>query len=133
MTTPLLAARRAAIFIVLVCGGRKYDHKDVVFATLDRVYAKHPEMVVLTGGCQTGADDHAAAWAWEREVPFITHPARWKFEEARGQRNRAGPIRNSMMEVTWAPNAVIAFPGGTGTADMVLKAETAGIPVMRVP
>lgn len=132
MTAPHPAAVRAAAFIVLVCGGRKYDHKDVVFATLDRVYAKHPNMVVLTGGCLTGADDHAAAWAFDREVPYITHPARWKFEESQGQRNRAGPIRNSMMLQRWGPNAVVAFPGGSGTNDMVLKAETAGIPVMRV-
>ena len=30
------------------------------------------------------------------------------------------------------PHIVIAFPGGRGTADMVRKAEVAGVPVVRV-
>jgi ABC-type Fe3+-hydroxamate transport system substrate-binding protein len=30
------------------------------------------------------------------------------------------------------PDLVVAFPGGRGTADMVAKAEAAGIPVQRV-
>ena len=42
--------------------------------------------------------------------------------------NAAGPIRNRHM-MTWKPDAVIAFPGGSGTADMVSIARKAGIPV----
>jgi hypothetical protein len=31
----------------------------------------------------------------------------------------------------YKPEAVVAFPGGRGTEDMIRRAETAGVPVMR--
>ena len=31
------------------------------------------------------------------------------------------------------PDLVVAFPGGRGTADMIRKAEGAGVPVVTVP
>jgi RNA-splicing ligase RtcB len=43
----------------------------------------------------------------------------------------AGPRRNARM-VEWKPDVVIAFPGNRGTADMVEKAESDGIPVRQV-
>jgi len=42
----------------------------------------------------------------------------------------AGPIRNEKM-LTWKPDLVVAFPGGVGTADLVRRAEAAGVPVQR--
>jgi predicted polyphosphate/ATP-dependent NAD kinase len=33
--------------------------------------------------------------------------------------------------LTWKPDLVVAFPGGDGTADMVWRAEAAGVPVQR--
>ena len=41
---------------------------------------------------------------------------------------RAGPIRNQLM-LNQKPNAVIAFPGNTGTANMTSIARKAGIKV----
>lgn len=38
----------------------------------------------------------------------------------------AGGIRNQYM-LTWHPNLVVAFPGGTGTADMCRRARAAGL------
>lgn len=39
----------------------------------------------------------------------------------------AGGIRNSQMLIEGKPDLVVAFPGGNGTRDMVLKARKAGI------
>jgi len=44
----------------------------------------------------------------------------------------AGPIRNQQMLDEGRPHLVVAFPGGTGTADMVRRAKAAGVPVMEV-
>jgi hypothetical protein len=35
----------------------------------------------------------------------------------------AGPIRNKRMLTDFAPDIVVAFPGGKGTADMVRQAK----------
>jgi hypothetical protein len=40
---------------------------------------------------------------------------------------------NQMMIDDHKPNLVVAFPGGRGTAYMVLKARSAGIEVIEVP
>lgn len=46
-------------------------------------------------------------------------------------RTSAGLARNQRMLEQCSPSAVIAFPGGRGTADMVRRAEAAGLPVWR--
>jgi len=43
-----------------------------------------------------------------------------------------GPIRNSRMIHEGKPDLVIAFPGGSGTGNMVKQAEAVGLPVRRV-
>ncbi len=44
----------------------------------------------------------------------------------------AGPIRNQQMIDEGKPDLVVAFPGGTGTADMVKRAKKHGIEVIEV-
>lgn len=108
--------------IVLVCGGRDFSDRDLVYTTLDKVIAKYPEMWLLTGSCPDGADALAEAWAKEREIPYCGVPARWK---ALGK--MAGPIRNRIMRDLWEPKACIAFPGGVGTRGMVKLMEDVGV------
>ena len=45
---------------------------------------------------------------------------------------KAGPIRNQRMIDEGRPDLVVAFPGGTGTADMVERARVAGIRVIEI-
>ena len=40
------------------------------------------------------------------------------------------PDKNHLMEI--APDLVVAFPGGRGTADMVGAAERRGVRVMKI-
>ena len=42
-----------------------------------------------------------------------------------------GPKRNQMM-LDQKPDIVLAFPGGRGTADMIARAEQAGVEVVKV-
>lgn len=112
---------------IIVCGGRRYNKTATVVWALDRIALAHKIGRVVTGG-GPGADALAAHWARARGVTYVAEPPDWK---AHGR--AAGPIRNQRMLDDWAPSAVVAFPGGAGTADMVAKARAAGVPVLEVP
>jgi YspA, cpYpsA-related SLOG family len=115
---------------LLVTGGRNYNDRAFVFATLDRAHAKHRIALLIHGACcdrtgrLRGADGLAEEWAIAREVAYVGEPARWGTEG-----RAAGPRRNARMLDRWTPEAVVAFPGGEGTADMVQRALAAGLPV----
>lgn len=108
--------------ILLVCGGRDYTDRDAAFAALDRAHAKRP-VTVLIHGAQTGADTLAGEWAEARGVKVIGVRALW---EVHG--NAAGPLRNQAM-LDMEPEGAVALPGGRGTADMVRRCRSAGVPV----
>jgi len=111
---------------VLVCGGRDYKDDHKVFFVLGEVDAELGIDVLIEGGA-TGADARAAEWARTMKVDTLTYPADW----ANNGRS-AGPLRNQRMIDEGKPDLVVAFPGGKGTADMVRRAEKAGIPVRRI-
>ena len=144
--------------IVLVCGGRHFSDRDWLFSVLNEE-CKKKRIVGLIQGKASGADTLAAEWQsfrikreWQtaiKERPRTTIPdlwgvgcpARWDDLEAKPLVLRykngvpynaaAGGIRNQFM-LTWHPNKVIAFPGGSGTNDMKERARRAGIEVMEV-
>jgi hypothetical protein len=97
---------------VLVCGGRDYTDRNAVYRVLDRLHKKHTIAAIIQGGAR-GADRLAVDWATSRKIVLEWYIADW---------NRLGPgaghIRNQRMIDEGKPDAVVAFPGGTGTADM---------------
>ena len=105
---------------ILVCGGRDYSDQKQLFRVLDRL----PKPALLIAGGANGADELARRWAEARGVPAVIYPANWK-----GEGRAAGSIRNSRMLEEARPTQVIAFPGSSGTADMVRKARAAAVPV----
>ncbi len=111
---------------VLVCGGRNYVDSSTVWGELDSLRRKHEFLFVIQGGAH-GADQIAREWCMSRKQGFLTVDAEW---EAHGK--AAGPIRNQKMIDLYNPALVLAFPGGRGTADMVRRATTAGIPVRQL-
>ena len=111
---------------VLVCGGRDYRNTERLNEVLTRLLAKHPDLTIVHGGAP-GADLLAGDWAQAHDVPVTVFRAAW---DRYGR--RAGPIRNQRMLDEGKPHLVVAFPGGAGTADMVAKAERAGVAVRRV-
>lgn len=109
---------------VIVTGGRTYTDRDRIFAALDALHSAR-EIAALATGAAAGADHLADAWAITRGVEHHRYAPDWQ------QHGRAaGPIRNSEMLKAFAPDVVIAFPGGRGTADMVAKARAAGVEVI---
>jgi hypothetical protein len=126
-----------AIMRVLVCGGRKFSDRDLVFATLDRVHRSQPITAIIHGGAK-GADALAAEWAKARHIVPYAYPPSWTdishpdaiikhASSGRAYDARAGFRRNQIMLDRGRPDLVIAFPGGSGTRDMITRAKVAGV------
>ena len=121
---------------VLVCGGRYFDSAEAFNWLEANAHDLVAEMMgkragveidtVIHGGA-TGADEGADQWARSEGMKVLAFPADWK-KHGRA----AGPIRNQRMIDEGRPDAVIAFHGGRGTADMIRRAEIAGLRVLRV-
>lgn len=108
---------------VIVTGSRYYANQALVFNELNALAAKHGRLTVIEGGA-TGADALARLWAKSYGHELVTMPADWN---AHG--NHAGNVRNEMMIVLGKPDLVLAFHGGTGTADMRQRAAAHRIPI----
>lgn len=108
---------------VLVCGSREAGDRTGICAALDAYHAEHPITRVISGGAD-GVDAIAWRWAVQREIDTRACAANWDLHG-----KSAGPIRNQQM-IDLRPDAVLAFPGGKGTADTVARAERAGILVV---
>lgn len=109
---------------ILICGGRDYADLDGFASAMVKLREKHGEILIINGGCKTGADKFARAYAMLEELPHVTVPAKFKKLGP-----KAGPIRNQWMIDHCCPEAGVAFPGGPGTADMVRRLRAAGVPV----
>jgi len=108
---------------VLVCGGRDYPSPAHVWRALDDLHAKMHITEIMQGGAK-GVDQFAREWAATKpEIVRYVCKADWSLGR------KAGPMRNQRM-LEWKPDVVVAFPGGRGTADMVARADSAGITVL---
>ncbi len=110
-----------------MCGGRAYHDEDAVFGALDNLHTLHARPItrVIHGGA-TGADALGARWAALHGVEVQEFRAEWASDGP-----SAGPRRNQRMLDVARPDLVVAFPGGSGTADMVKRARRAGVIVLQ--
>lgn len=106
---------------LIVAGGRGYLFTAADVEALDRL-VKECDVTEVVHGCAQGADRCAREWAGERQIPRTMFRADWN----RYGRS-AGPIRNKAMAEYG--HALVAFPGGRGTADMVRRAGEQGLRV----
>lgn len=109
---------------LLVCGGRNLDEA-LAYDVLDRFFEKQGWVVwLIINGDATGADKASSRWAFDHNVVSDEYPPDWKrYGKA------AGMIRNRKMLTEGHPDAIVALPGGTGTANMVKIGREAGLPV----
>lgn len=108
---------------VLVTGVRHYQAYWVVEAELRKL---GKDIEIIEGGAK-GADAIARRFALKEGLPLQTFPAKWLTHGP-----KAGPLRNQQMIDEGKPELVLAFPGASGTADMVRRAKAAGIKVLEV-
>jgi len=106
-----------------VCGGRDYSDKEKVFEILDSLEFKITKLVC---GMARGADTLGYQWAVKNNIPIEEYPAEWT-KYGRG----AGPIRNQQM-LNSGIDILVAFPGGTGTANMVKICKAAKVNIIIV-
>lgn len=133
MTPPSIAGREGRFAIV--CGGRDFDDRALLFRALDAFHVEAPFACIFHGGAR-GADRLAGQWAASRDVPVWVFPAAWR-EHGRsaGVRRNADMLRELLLACSRGlamSGHVFAFPGGRGTADMVRRAESAGLSPIRI-
>jgi hypothetical protein len=115
---------------LLVCGSRTWTDQARLWQVLDQVVTEHGDgQVVLIEGDARGADRLAGQLARERGWRLERYPADWT-----RQGKAAGFRRNTRMLQQGRPDLVVAFTVGPlaesrGTADMVRRAQEAGVPV----
>lgn len=107
---------------VIVAGGRDFKETTEnllwLLATLKNLGA-----TTILCGCARGADELGAYASKRLGLMLERYPADW---DRYGK--RAGPIRNRQMACN--ADALIAFPGGLGTANMKLEAQSRNLKII---
>lgn len=111
---------------ILFTGGADFNDVAPIWDRLDKVRAKHPDMVLLHTGGKRGADRIADRWAANRKVPVQPLEPQWgKYS------NAAAPFKRNDAALALAPKGVVVFPGGGIQDNLADKARMLGIPVWR--
>ncbi|WP_349365534.1 MAG: SLOG family protein [Nitratireductor rhodophyticola] len=128
----LAAKRRAETEVMLpagpkvaITGGLDFNDHHLIWAKLDQVHAKHPDMVLLHGGSPKGAEKIAARWADTREVPQVAFKPDWT------KHAKAAPFKRNDAMLAVMPIGVMIFPGTGIQENLADKARKLGIPVWR--
>ena len=126
----LSAKRRAEIEPLLPSGPRVAfsggldvtDHR-AIWDALDRVKAKHVDMVLLHGGSPKGAEKIATCWADNRKCQQIVFKPDWK------RHGKAAPFKRNDALLEAMPIGLILFPGSGITDNLADKAKKLGVPL----
>ena len=106
-------------------GGSDFNDHQRIWAALDKVRVKHPDMVLMHGGSPRGAERIAACWADNRKVAQIAFKPDWN------RHRNAAPFKRNDQMLEALPIGVIVFPGSGISANLADKARKMGIPVWR--
>jgi hypothetical protein len=128
----IAAKRRAETEVLLPAGpkiaftgGLDFNDHNAIWDRLDKVHAKHPDMVLLHGGSPRGAERIAACWADSRKVTQIAFKPDWT------RHAKAAPFKRNDQMLNVLPIGVIVFPGSGISANLADKAKKLGIPVWK--
>lgn len=109
---------------MIICGGRGYVERPGDYEYVAAKVNQLPITTIISGGA-SGADTMAIKFARKLGIDYKVFYAEW----AKHGRS-AGYRRNLLMAQN--ADAVIAFPGGKGTANMVSIAKQMGLTVYKV-
>jgi hypothetical protein len=130
-----LSAKRKATTEVMVPAGPKIiftgplecEAHRLIWAKLDKAHQQHPDMVLLHGGADRGAELIATKWADQRKVPQIAFKPDWT------KHGKAAPFKRNDQMLDTLPIGVIVMAGGTGIQENLAdKARGKGIRVLRL-
>jgi YspA, cpYpsA-related SLOG family len=110
---------------VAFTGGLDFNDHHLIWDRLDKVHAKHPDMVLIHGGSPKGAELIASKWATTRKVPQIAFKPDWT------NHAKAAPFKRNDAMLELLPIGVMQFPG-TGIQDNLAdKAKRLGIAIWK--
>ena len=130
------------MYRVIVAGGRDFTDYEFAKEKINEVIESFTEEqcyeIVIVSGKAAGADALGERFAEEYGLEIDPYPAKWKVlegdfpikikENQYGKYNAlAGFNRNELMSQN--ADALIALPGGSGTADMVSRATKQGLKI----
>jgi hypothetical protein len=104
-------------------GGTECNDVHAIWTALDRVRAKHADMVLLHGGSPKGAEKIAACWADNRNCPQIVFKPDWT------RHGKAAPFKRNDLLLDTVPIGLIVFPGSGITDNLADKARAMGVPL----
>nr|MBW0150804.1 DUF2493 domain-containing protein [Phenylobacterium sp.] len=108
---------------VAFTGGTEFNDHQAIWAALDRVWAKHSDMVLLHGGSPRGAERIAACWAGNRKVAQVAFKPDWT------RHAKAAPFKRNDQLLEVLPIGVVVFPGSGISDNLADKARKMGIPL----
>jgi hypothetical protein len=111
--------------LIAFTGGPDFNDHRAIWDRLDKVHAKHPDMVLVHGGTPKGAERIATCWADKRKVPEIPFKPEWT------KHRNAAPFKRNDRLLQIMPVGLIAFPGTGISENLVDKARKLGIPVWK--
>lgn len=120
-TAPDLSPRSS--WRVCVTGGRDYTNRFIVWVGLNTFDELLGPIEELAHGGARGVDKLCGDWAMSAGLIPEVFEADW---DRHGE--EAGGIRNGEMLETFKPDALIVFPGGTGTSNCTRQARKLEIP-----
>ncbi len=129
----IAARRRAEAEVMLpagpkvaLTGGLDFDDYHLIWAKLDQVRSKHPDMVLLHGGSPKGAELIAVKWADNRKVMQVAFKPDWT------KHGKSAPFKRNDAMLEALPVGVLVFPGTGIQENLGDKARKLGIPVMKI-
>ncbi|TLG72662.1 DUF2493 domain-containing protein [Methylocystis sp. B8] len=110
---------------IAFAGGAECNDHRRIWDALDKVCAKHPDMVLLHGGASKGAERIASCWADNRKILQVAFKPDWS------RHKNAAPFKRNDVMLETLPIGVIVFPGSGIVENLADKARKMGIPVWR--
>ncbi len=109
---------------IAFAGGVNCNDTARIWDALDRVHAKHVDMVLLHGGTPRGAEKIASAWAYKRNIAQIIFKPDWT------RHGKAAPFKRNDALLDALPIGLVVFPGSGVTDNLADKAKRLGIPLL---
>lgn len=107
---------------IAVSAGPHFNDVAFIYATLDTLLRKIPDMVLLHGATDTGGELISIRWADKNGVPTVPFKPDWKL-------GRSAPFKRNDKMLDAIPKGVVVFPGSGIQDNMRDKAKTMGIKV----
>lgn len=108
---------------IAISSGPTFSDARFLCATLDKIRAKFPDMVLLHGATASGGEKIAVLWAAAVGVPSVAFEPDWE------RHKRAAPFKRNDAVLEAMPKGLLVLPG-TGIQDNIRdKARVVGIKV----